>query len=67
MNTIREATNCADTQEFPSILWNRKVYRRIHKNSLLDPVLSQTNPVHPTACYLTKIHLNITHPPTLWS
>jgi hypothetical protein len=29
------------------------------------PILSQINLVHTTPSYLSKIHFNITHPPTL--
>jgi hypothetical protein len=36
---------------------------RIHKSFPLVPTLSYSNPVHPTAFYLCKIHLNVIHPP----
>jgi hypothetical protein len=31
------------------------------------PILSQINPVHTIPSYLSRIHLNIVHPPTSWS
>jgi hypothetical protein len=33
----------------------------------LAPILSQNNPFHTIPSYLSKIHVNIVHPPMSWS
>jgi hypothetical protein len=62
-----EATNCAATQELPSVLWNPKVHYRLHKSPSPVPILSRIDPISTIPSYLSKIHFNIVHPPTSWS
>jgi hypothetical protein len=45
------------TQELPIILWNPKV----HKSSLLIPILSHIKQIHTIPFWLSKIHFNIVH------
>jgi hypothetical protein len=59
-----EATNCAVTQELPSILWNPQFHYRVHKSPPLVSILSQIEPVHTIPSYLSKIYFNIVRPPT---
>jgi hypothetical protein len=61
-----EGANCAAIQELPNILWNQMVNYRVHKSPPLVPILNQIDPVHTTPSYLSKIHFNISHPPTFW-
>jgi hypothetical protein len=67
LSPSREAANCADTQEYPNILWNPKVHYRTHKSRPLVPILSQIDPILTIPSYLSKIHFNIVHPPMSWS
>jgi hypothetical protein len=61
-----EAATCAANQEFPNILWNPKVYYRVHQSPPLVSVFSQISPVHTTqsSLSLSKFRLNIILPPT---
>jgi hypothetical protein len=60
------AASCAPTQELSKILWNSKVYYRLHKSHLLVPTLSHINSVDITPSHLSKIHFNIICLPTAW-
>jgi hypothetical protein len=51
-------------KKYPASLRNPKVHYRVHKMPLLDPILSQLNPVRPIDFYLPKVHLNVILPPT---
>jgi hypothetical protein len=55
LDTIREATSCAATQEFLSNLWTAKVHYRIYRICALLLI----NAVHTTLPYLFKVPLNI--------
>jgi hypothetical protein len=64
LNSSCEVANCADIQEFPSILWNPRVHYRVHKSPPLVPNPSQidkvpTIPSHPI--YLRSILILSTH------
>jgi hypothetical protein len=56
-----EAAIHAGTQELPNILWNPKIYYRVHKSPSLVPILNQIDPVHTTPSYLRPILTLSTH------
>jgi hypothetical protein len=58
LRIVGKATSYVATYELRSISWNTNVHYRIHKSPPLVPILSQTNPLHTTSSYLSKIHIN---------
>jgi hypothetical protein len=67
LSSSSEAAKYAATQELPCVLWNPKVYNRVHKSPPLVPILSQINQIHTISFYLSKFHFNIVHSPTSWT
>jgi len=53
-----QANRFSASQEIPRILWNPKVYHRIHKYPPPVPILRQLDLVHPLTSHFLKIHLN---------
>jgi hypothetical protein len=53
-----------DQRQNPASIWKPKVHYRVHKSPPTDPILSQSNSVHPIDPYLSKVYLNVILPPT---
>jgi hypothetical protein len=59
-----EANSHSASQEIPHLLWNPKVYYRVHNSVPLVLILSQTDPVHKFPPSFPKIHFNIIYTST---
>jgi hypothetical protein len=56
-----KANSCSPCQEIPHLLWNPKVYFRVHKSPSQEPILSQMNPVYTHTPYLFKLLILFPH------
>jgi hypothetical protein len=63
--TIREATSCVTTLEFPRILCNPKILYHFHKSQSFVPLLRQIQSLHPILSLKDSSRHN--HPTTSWS
>jgi hypothetical protein len=54
-----EANSRSASQEISRLLWNSKIYYRVHKSPPANPILYQIIPVHIHISHFFKIHFNI--------
>ena len=59
-NNVMKQSPSSATQEIPRILWNPKVYYRVHKSAPLVHILRQINPVHAPAPQSTSLRSVLT-------
>jgi hypothetical protein len=52
-------TVCSTSQEILRILWNPKVYHRVHKSPSPVPILNQMNAIQNLQPHFPNIHFNI--------
>jgi hypothetical protein len=61
LSPSRQAANYTAIQDFPSPLWNPKVYCRVYKSYPLGSLLSQISPFYITTSYVSKTLCDITN------
>jgi hypothetical protein len=66
-NSSAKATSSWDGQNIIRLSWNSKVHYRVHKNPLLNDLLSQLNVVYVLISYFLHIHFNNILLSTRWS
>jgi hypothetical protein len=59
-----EANSHSASREIPHLLWNPKIYYRVHKSPPLVLIMSKLKAVHFFLPYFCKIHPNIIFTPT---
>jgi hypothetical protein len=67
MSSSWQAFCLSPSQEISRILWNPRVYCRVHRSTLPIPILSQINSVNTPPYYSPKINFNIIRQSTLRS
>jgi hypothetical protein len=54
LGPLSESASYSATQEYPKMLWNRKVHYHVHKSPSLLLILNRISPVSTTTPYLFK-------------